>query len=95
MSPVIRPRQDNSQHRIQELQVSASLPRHSLSYIPSLCNIITSGRNITCPARRREERIDGDGDRDEDDGGVGGKCNCRHYSTTYHTQSKNQITHVS
>jgi hypothetical protein len=39
-SPAIRPRQDNSQHRIQELQVSASVPHYSLSYIPSLCIII-------------------------------------------------------
>ena len=35
-SPAIRPRHDSSQHRIQQLEVSASITRHSLSYIPSL-----------------------------------------------------------
>jgi hypothetical protein len=35
-SPAIRPRHDSSQHRIQQLEVSASVTRHSLSYIPSL-----------------------------------------------------------
>jgi hypothetical protein len=35
-SPAIRPRQDSSHPRIQQLQVSASVTRHSLSYIPSL-----------------------------------------------------------
>jgi hypothetical protein len=35
-SPAIRPRQDNSHHEIQQLQVSASVTRLSLSYIPSL-----------------------------------------------------------
>jgi hypothetical protein len=35
-SPAIRPRQDSSHHRIQQLEVSASVTRHSLSYIPSL-----------------------------------------------------------
>jgi hypothetical protein len=35
-SLAIRPRQDNSHHRIQQLKVSASVTRHSLSYIPSL-----------------------------------------------------------
>jgi hypothetical protein len=31
-SPTIRPQQDNSHHRIQQLEVSASITRHSLSY---------------------------------------------------------------
>ena len=35
-SPAIRPRHDSSQHRISQLEVSASVTRHSLSYIPSL-----------------------------------------------------------
>jgi hypothetical protein len=35
-SPAIRPRQDSSHHHIQQLQVSASITRYSLSYIPSL-----------------------------------------------------------
>jgi hypothetical protein len=35
-SPAIRPRHDSSQHRIQQLEVSASVTRPSLSYIPSL-----------------------------------------------------------
>ena len=35
-SPALRPRHDNSQHRIQQLEVSASVTRHYLSYIPSL-----------------------------------------------------------
>jgi hypothetical protein len=35
-SPSIRPRHDSSQLRIQQLEVSASVTRHSLSYIPSL-----------------------------------------------------------
>jgi hypothetical protein len=35
-SPAIRPRHDNSQHRIQQLEVSASITSHYLSYIPSL-----------------------------------------------------------
>jgi hypothetical protein len=35
-SPAIRPRYDSSQHRIQQLEVSAFVTRHSLSYIPSL-----------------------------------------------------------
>ena len=35
-SPAIRPRQDSSHHHIQQLEVSASVTRHSLSYIPSL-----------------------------------------------------------
>jgi hypothetical protein len=35
-SPTIRPRQDNSHHHILQLEVSASVTRHSLSYIPSL-----------------------------------------------------------
>jgi hypothetical protein len=35
-SPAIRPRHDSSQLRIQQLEVSASVTRHSLSYIPSL-----------------------------------------------------------
>jgi hypothetical protein len=35
-SPAIRPRQDNSHHQIQQLQVSAYVTHHSLSYIPSL-----------------------------------------------------------
>jgi hypothetical protein len=35
-SPAIRPRHDSSQHRIQQLEVSASITHHSLSYIPSL-----------------------------------------------------------
>jgi hypothetical protein len=35
-SPAIRPRHDSSQPRIQQLEVSASITRHSLSYIPSL-----------------------------------------------------------
>jgi hypothetical protein len=34
-SPAIRPRQDSSHHRIQQLKVSASVTRHSLSHIPS------------------------------------------------------------
>jgi hypothetical protein len=34
-SPAIRPWQDSSYHRIQQLQVSASVTCHSLSYIPS------------------------------------------------------------
>jgi hypothetical protein len=36
LSPAIRPRQDSSHHRIQQLEVSASVTRHSLIYIPSL-----------------------------------------------------------
>jgi hypothetical protein len=35
-SPAIRPRHDNSHHLIQQLKVSASVTRHSLSYISSL-----------------------------------------------------------
>jgi hypothetical protein len=35
-SPAIRPRHDSSQHRIQQLEVSAYVTRHFLSYIPSL-----------------------------------------------------------
>jgi hypothetical protein len=35
-SLAIRPRRDSSHHRIQQLQVSASVTRHSLSYISSL-----------------------------------------------------------
>ena len=35
LSPSIRPWQDSSHHRIQ-LEVSASITRHSFSYIPSL-----------------------------------------------------------
>jgi hypothetical protein len=35
-SPAIRPRHDSSQLHIQQLEVSASVTRHSLSYIPSL-----------------------------------------------------------
>jgi hypothetical protein len=35
-SLAIRPRHDSSQHRIQQLEVSASVTRHYLSYIPSL-----------------------------------------------------------
>jgi hypothetical protein len=35
-SPAIRPQQDNLHHRIQQLKVSASVTRHSLSYVPSL-----------------------------------------------------------
>jgi hypothetical protein len=35
-SPAIRPRHDSSLHRIQQLEVSASVTRPSLSYIPSL-----------------------------------------------------------
>jgi hypothetical protein len=34
--PTIQPRQDNSHHRIQQLEVSVSITRHSFSYIPSL-----------------------------------------------------------
>jgi hypothetical protein len=36
LSPAIRPRHDSSQHRIQQLEVSASITHPSLSYIPSL-----------------------------------------------------------
>jgi hypothetical protein len=35
-SPAIRPRHDSSQHRIQQLEVSASVTHPYLSYIPSL-----------------------------------------------------------
>jgi hypothetical protein len=35
-SPAIRPRHDSSHHRIQQLEVSASITCHFLSYIPSL-----------------------------------------------------------
>ena len=35
-SPAIRPRHDSSQHRISQLEVSASVTRPSFSYIPSL-----------------------------------------------------------
>jgi hypothetical protein len=35
-SPAIRPRHDSSQHRIQQLEVSASITYHFLSYILSL-----------------------------------------------------------
>jgi hypothetical protein len=35
-SPTIRPRQDILHHHIQQLEVSASVTRHSFSYIPSL-----------------------------------------------------------
>jgi hypothetical protein len=35
-SPAIRPRHDSSQHCIQQFEVSASITRHFLSYIPSL-----------------------------------------------------------
>ena len=35
-SPAIRPRHDSSQHRIQQLEVSASITRPSFSYISSL-----------------------------------------------------------
>jgi hypothetical protein len=35
-SLAIRSRHDNSHHQIQQLQVSGSINRHSLSYIPSL-----------------------------------------------------------
>jgi hypothetical protein len=46
------------------------VPCHSLSYIHSLCIIITLGWNITGPARRREEGTYGDGGKD--DGRAGG-----------------------
>jgi hypothetical protein len=36
LSLAIRPQQDSSHDQIQQLQVSASVTRHSLSYIPSL-----------------------------------------------------------
>jgi hypothetical protein len=36
LSPTIRHGQDNSHHHIQQLEVSAYVTRHSLSYIPSL-----------------------------------------------------------
>jgi hypothetical protein len=36
LSLAIRPWHDCSQHRIQQLEVSAYVTRHSLSYIPSL-----------------------------------------------------------
>jgi hypothetical protein len=66
VNPTIRPRKDSSQHRIQELLVSASVHRYSLSYIPSLSIIITLGRNIIIgPARKREEGTDGGGGEDE------------------------------
>jgi hypothetical protein len=35
-NPAIRPQHDSSQQRIQQLEVSASVTRPSLSYIPSL-----------------------------------------------------------
>jgi hypothetical protein len=35
-SPAIRPRHDSSQHRIQQLEVSASVTRPYLSFIPYL-----------------------------------------------------------
>jgi hypothetical protein len=35
-SQAIRPRQDSSHNQIQQFQVSASVTRHFLSYIPSL-----------------------------------------------------------
>jgi hypothetical protein len=65
---------DSSQHRIQQLEVSASLTRHSLSYIPSLWVIITLACNITDPARRREEGTSRDGGEDYSGarGGAGG-----------------------
>jgi hypothetical protein len=69
-SPTIQPRQDSSHHRIQQLQVSASITRHSLSYIPSLWVITTLGWNITGPTRRRDEGTTENGGKD--DGGVGG-----------------------
>jgi hypothetical protein len=44
-SPAIRPRQDSSQHRIQQLRV---IPYLFIDYyISSLCIIVTLGRNIT------------------------------------------------
>jgi hypothetical protein len=49
-SPVLQPRQVSSHHRIQQLEVSASITRHSLSYIPSLSVIITLAWNIVDPA---------------------------------------------
>ena len=69
-SPAIRPRQDISHHCIHQLQVSASVTRYSLSYIPSLWIIITLGWNIIGPARRREEGTTGYGG--EDYSGAGG-----------------------
>jgi hypothetical protein len=69
-SPTIWPRRDNSRHHMQELEVSASVPHHSLSYISSLYIIITLGWNIIYPARRREEGTYGDGG--EDEGGASG-----------------------
>jgi hypothetical protein len=36
LSPAIRPQQDSSHHRIQQLQVSAFVTRYSLSYVHSL-----------------------------------------------------------
>jgi hypothetical protein len=35
-SPAIRPQQDSSHNQIQQLQVSASVTCHFLSYVPSL-----------------------------------------------------------
>jgi hypothetical protein len=50
-SLAIRPRQDSSQHRIQQLQVIPYLFMFIDYYISSLCIIVTLGRNITDSAR--------------------------------------------
>jgi hypothetical protein len=73
-SPAIRPQHDSSQHRIQQLEVSSSVTRHYLSYIPSLWVTITLTCNITDPARRREEGMLRDGGEDDAGarGGAGG-----------------------
>jgi hypothetical protein len=55
LSPVIRPRQDSSHHRIQQLEVSASVTHHSLSYISTLGVIITLVWNIK--TQLEEERM--------------------------------------
>jgi hypothetical protein len=46
------------------------VPRHSLSYIPFICIIVTLGCKIAGPARRREEGTYEDGG--ENEGGTGG-----------------------
>jgi hypothetical protein len=66
-SPAIRPRHDSSHHRIQQLEVNASVDRHFLSYIPSLWVTITLAWNITDPARNREEGTLGNGGEDGGD----------------------------
>jgi hypothetical protein len=50
-SPAIRPRQDSSQHRIQNSRLFLIYSSFIDYYISSFCIIVTLGRNITDSAR--------------------------------------------